>query len=1365
MAGDLRVFVLGGFRAEVCGRPVAEVAWRRSGAAALVKLLAVTPGHRMHREQLIDILWPELDQAAGTRRLTKALHFARRALAAGQVRLQDDLLSLEADDLWVDVDAFEAAAQRGDTEQALALYAGDLLPENRFDQWAEVRRAQLRAGVVRLLLDQGVDRESRGDHRGAIASFERLVGIDPVHEEGYARLMRLAAREGQRHVAVRWYGRIVGTLREELGVEPREELRRLYADIVSGRLASERDRLESRASPPDEAAHAEPVAAVTTIAVGDERKLVTVLAADLRGVRGDPGDPDPERVRQETATWTDVLCEVVDRWGGAVERLVGGGVVAVFGYPSAREDHAARALWAGFEILQRVPVPVRLGIDTGEVIAPATGSASLSGLGGDVFDVAAWLREAAESRTVLVTDRARLAARGDFRFGRAVRLGRSGSRPLLARRLLAADWAAGRRQPESEPPMVGREDETRVVLSLIDEAAASGRPRLVTIVAAAGVGKSRLVREVVATAVQRRPDIRVLRGRCLAAGDGVTYWALGEILRDACGIALGEAAHLAQQKLRTRLGQLLSSDRIDRSEVDATVFALAATAAIPMPDSPLDDAPPRAVADALAQAWPRFATAAASSGPLIIVVEDLHWAGMPLLDMLVRLVARSSGPVVVLTTARPEFLEEHAGFGAASADISMISLRSLAERSSRDLLDSLPRASTLDAQSREEILTRAEGNPYFLEQLVAHVAGGGSGALPDTLHALLAARVDALPVPEKRLLQAAAVVGRAFWVEPLRGRLGFDIADPLSALEDRGLVLARQASSLAGQVEFAFKHALLRDVAYASLPAAQRARGHADVAAWMEEISQDRVGEVMEVVAYHYAAAADGWDAGSTEPGEAERVRAKAFRSLLKAGAGARRRYAIAKAIELHRRALDYAAGIGERAVAVEAIGDDHEVAFDGDAAVEAWQTAIGLLRQEPSQDDRRVGLCLKTAEMAVARWGGFRVPADPALADRLIDEGLAVVRSPSAKAQLLILRALCAARWSWTGRSDPVPVTERRRAAEAGRRLADQLGASPLRGFARRGMAAVHLVEGDYDDAVVAMLDQVDLLGQGVRGRDRALAHTIASLFIADIRGDYEEALAHARASYTVARELFPHDRMHGTFLVMACLEQLGMWSEIEPYLDEHLQLLDGPEASASCPYIRGGPLVGALALARLGEVRRARELAASTPTNLDHPAQAEVLRAQLAIELGDAGTGRELAERLVRLGRRPAPEEIPHETLALVEALEAQGDHDALMRFLPTARAASGYLAVLTPTCDRAEGLARAAAGDARAAEARLTRAVAGFDRMSVPLQAARSREYLASIRPDRAEELRRVALHSYTRLGAKRDAARAESALAAG
>lgn len=1047
MSGDLRISLLGGFRAEVGGLPVAEEAWRRSGARDLVKLLALRTGHRLHPEELTDTLWPELDASAGAGRLNKALHFARRALTADHIRLRGELLSLEADPLWVDIDAFDAAARRGDTEEALTLYIGDLLPENRFDLWVEAPRAQLRARLASLLLDQAADREANDDVRGAISSLERLVAIDPLHEAAHARLMRLAAEAGDRHLALRWYGRLVEGLREELGVDPSEELRRLHGDIAVGRLGTRVDSVGEAADrvPP---LPAPPVAAPQ---IDEERKLVTVLAADLRGIQGPAEAADPEHSRRTTGTWTDLLCEVLGKWQGTVERLVGGGAVAIFGYPAAYEDHAARALCAGFEILQSVPASVRIGIDTGEVIAPAARVTSLSDVGGEVLDVAARLREAAAPRTLLATERTRRAARvGDFHFGEALRLGGSSARPLVGRRLLAASWAAEWRQPEFEPPMVGREDESRAVLSLVDESATSGHPRLITVVGVAGVGKSRLMREVVSAALQARPDTRVLRGRCLATGDGITYWALGEVLRDACGIALGEAGDFARDKLRVRLHELLSLSGLDDSEVDETIYALAATAAIRLSGSPLDGAIPRTVADELARAWPRFATALASRGPVLIVVEDLHWAGLPLLDMLARLVARSEGPVALLTTARPELLERHPAFGAGAADVSMITLRSLTESSSRELLERLPRAAGLTAQRREEILARAEGNPYFLDQLVAHVTDGETGALPDSVHALLAARVDGLPAPEKRLLQAAAVVGRIFWIDALRGLAGEDdLDDALRALESRGLVLARQTSSLAGQVEFAFKHALLRDVAYASLPAALRTRGHAHTAAWLEELSGDRAGELIELIAYHYADAAGTGELDLALPGEPQRkewVRVKAFRSLIEAGEAARKRYAVSKALDLHRHALRLAEGVGERAEAAEAIGDDHEAAFLGDAAIPAWEEALAELRQEPGHDDWRASLCLKTAVMAVNRWGGFRVPPDPMMCDRVIDEGLAVVGDPAARTQLLALRALCGNRWAWTGRTDPVPAAGRRRAAESARRLAHELGAPPSR-------------------------------------------------------------------------------------------------------------------------------------------------------------------------------------------------------------------------------------------------------------------------------------------------------------------------------
>ena len=175
--------------------------------------------------------------------------------------------------------------------------------------------------------------------------------------------MRLAAADGVRHVAMRWYDRLAEALRDQLGVEPNDDLRALYGDVAAGRVGptapTPRDRAQPRLPPTPRPADGP-----------EERKLVTVLDMDLRGLAGRPASGDPERARRETATWTELFCEVVGRWGGAVQRHVGGGAMAVFGYPAAREDHAARALWAGFEVLQRSSVPVRLGVDTGEVIAP-----------------------------------------------------------------------------------------------------------------------------------------------------------------------------------------------------------------------------------------------------------------------------------------------------------------------------------------------------------------------------------------------------------------------------------------------------------------------------------------------------------------------------------------------------------------------------------------------------------------------------------------------------------------------------------------------------------------------------------------------------------------------------------------------------------------------------------------------------------------------------------------------------------------------------------------------------------------------------------------------------------------------------------
>ncbi|MDP9465404.1 MAG: transcriptional regulator, partial [Actinomycetota bacterium] len=236
---DLSVWLLGEFRVAVDGHEVPAAAWRRSKARSVVKLLALAPGHRLHREQLMEWLWPDLDPDAAAANLRKAMHFARRALGADAVRVSNEIVRLEATALWVDVDAFEEAARAGDTVRALGLYTDDLLLEDRFEPWCERRRDQLRTMVAQVLFDQSHELERRGDSRGAIDALERLLALEPLSEAGHCGLIRLHALDGRRHVAMRWYRQLEDRLMVELGVAPGDEVRRLRDEILAGGFVAE----------------------------------------------------------------------------------------------------------------------------------------------------------------------------------------------------------------------------------------------------------------------------------------------------------------------------------------------------------------------------------------------------------------------------------------------------------------------------------------------------------------------------------------------------------------------------------------------------------------------------------------------------------------------------------------------------------------------------------------------------------------------------------------------------------------------------------------------------------------------------------------------------------------------------------------------------------------------------------------------------------------------------------------------------------------------------------------------------------------------------------------------------------------------
>ena len=683
----------------------------------------------------------------------------------------------------------------------------------------------------------------------------------------------------------------------------------------------------------------------------EDRKLVTVLFADVTGSTELGEQLDPERLRSLLATYFSAMSAAIASWGGTVEKFIGDAIMAVFGVPIVREDDAGRALRAALEMLVRldalnrdfqgrhgVTLRIRIGVNSGEVIAPVGTGAQQLIVTGDAVNVAARLEQVAEPGTVLVGERTFLAARDAFRFGEPVTLELKGkAETITAHPLVEVLPEARRGVPGLSSPMVGRDRELETLTSLLEESIETNRPRLVTVFGPAGIGKSRLVQEFIRLSSSLRPDATVLRGRCVAAGHGITYWALGEILGAACGIALDDSADVAEEKLRSGLSEILSVLDLEEDELAQTLFALATTAGISLQDNPLERMEPREVADEIGRAWPRFASAYASRGPLVIAVEDLHWAGDQLLDMLERIVARSTGPLVLVATARPEFAQMHPGFATGREDTSSVSLRPLTEEQGARLVEGLLTVADIPGDLRQELLAKAEGNPFFLEEIIRRLIDEGAlvregdtwrataaarqTTVPDTIHGLLAARVDGLPPLEKLVLQEAAVVGRVFWEEPVAKSIGNgSVSVALLELERKGLVFARPISSIAGQVEFMFKHALVRDVAYASLPKVRRARAHAEHGAWIEQLAGDRIDELAELLAHHYGTAASGEDADlawADDPPQGEAVRVKAVESLLLAGEVARRRYAIDKAVELHQRFCRWAdptgSGLGHR--------------------------------------------------------------------------------------------------------------------------------------------------------------------------------------------------------------------------------------------------------------------------------------------------------------------------------------------------------------------------------------------------------------------------------------------------------------------
>jgi class 3 adenylate cyclase/tetratricopeptide (TPR) repeat protein len=601
----------------------------------------------------------------------------------------------------------------------------------------------------------------------------------------------------------------------------------------------------------------------------EERKIVTVLFVDLVGFTSRAERLDPEDVRALLAPyWRHVRTEL-ERFGGTVEKFIGDAVMALFGAPAAHEDDPERAVRAALALRDWVresgeDLQVRIAVNTGEALVllgarPAEGEGMAAG---DVVNTAARLQTAAPVNGILVGDATYRATRDTVEYAEAEPVAAKGkAEPVRAWEALEVRSRATV-EAMSTGPLVGRAEELDLLVAALHRARRERQPQLVTLVGVPGIGKSRLVNELFA-AVDADPElITWRRGRSLSYGEGISLWALGEIVKAELGVLESDSREETAAKLRRAVGELLSG------EAEAPWLERQLAPLVGLPSQPVER-------DERFGAWRRWVEALAERRPVVLVFEDLQWADDELLDFVDELADWASDvPLLVVCTCRPELLERRPGWGGGKRNAHTISLGPLDDDDTARVVAAALERAVLPVETQRKLLERAGGNPLYAEQFARMLAeGAGTETLPETVQGIIAARVDLLGAEEKRLLQDAAVIGRGFWP----GAVGAT-EELLRSLVRKEFVRRERRSSIAGEEEYSFAHALVRDVAYAQIPRAERAARHRAAAAWIETLPADRAADRAEMVAHHYGAALELTAASGVADEELRRHARRSFR-------------------------------------------------------------------------------------------------------------------------------------------------------------------------------------------------------------------------------------------------------------------------------------------------------------------------------------------------------------------------------------------------------------------------------------------------------------------------------------------------------
>ena len=1118
-------------------------------------------------------------------------------------------------------------------------------------------------------------------------------------------------------------------------------------------------------------------------AASDERRRVTVLFADLSGYTAVAEQMDPEAVKRLVDGALRRLGQEVERYGGTVDKYIGDNVMAIFGAPIAHEDDAERAVRAGLgmqgameEVNDGLPKGIdfqlRVGVNTGEVLAGAVGASYT--VMGDTVNVASRLQSAARPGSVTVGERTMRATRNAVAYETLEPLALKGkAEPVAAWEAtsLIAAHPVGRGEPGRGAPLVGRDAELAELETRFERVLSDQRPQLVTLIGEAGVGKSRLLREFERQLRDAHPDAHLSTGRCLPYGGGVVYWALAEILRAECGIVESDTSEEAWRKLFDFTGKVLRASGDSGSEATERKAALIGRSLgmdVPAELATIDGGDPERAREAFFSALRSGIEALARLHPLVLAFEDIHWADEGMLDAIEHLAQWVRGPLLLLCLSRDELLERRPGFGGGRRNARRVFLEPLSPAATGELVSALlPGESASGERTVSTVVERSGGNPLFAEEIVRRLAESGHGHaadLPETVQDVLAARLDALDPFERRVVQQAAVVGRTFWeasLVPVAEEEGRDLSRALVALQDKDIIFPSDEGRLAGERELAFKHVLIRDVAYEMLPKAVRSRKHFQVGSFIEQRAGDRADEVAPLLAEHYGRAAALGKESGVPPEELSEMLARAVRFLEEAGDAACLLFSNAEAAAHygHARELGADGDAAVRARVSEKLGGVALRLGRIDQAIEVWRECLEYHRGQEVLD--------RVADLHRKIGSAYSQKGERAEAIQHYQKGINLLKDGPPRLELVRLYEEAAWLYLHTG-DNMLAIYASEKALRLAERLGEHSAASRAHGIFGRVFGRI----GDNEKARQNLEQAVEL------ARDAEPGEAILSLAALGRHLETAEADAKAaRATFEEALELAQRiGHLPEQVELQAALAQLAAyradWGTAAEAAAASTELAEreGLEGKLCLPYA-----LQALMLWRSGELEEAASLYRRAHELAERVGWSELAFQTLyglAVALRDAG---ELGEAKAALD---AAVDVCERAGLVAQSIQATGTRAVVLALAGRLEQARQSAVETAELAERIHyPLGRAAALEARGATSEdpdegatlLLEAEAAWTELERPLEAARCRmmagRALSGHDPERSRELLEGAAAESERLGVGHLAQRARELAAAG